>query len=69
MNDSEILKELNSIKKIIFDLVMRVDNNGVNMHNASISDITDVQEAVTDLMYNQINDEILNWKDDYYGKD
>jgi len=30
------------------------------MHNASTSDITDIQEAVSDIMYNQINDEILN---------
>jgi hypothetical protein len=41
-------------------IIRRVDNNSVNMHNASTSDITDIQEAVSDIMYNQINDEILN---------
>jgi hypothetical protein len=60
MNDSQILKELNSIKLIMSDIIRRVDNNSVNMHNASTSDITDIQEAVSDIMYNQINDEILN---------
>lgn len=53
-----IREEFDKIEKFLADMNERQDTNCKKLHSVSESDIADLQEAYSDLIYNDINDEL-----------
>jgi len=57
--DEEIVKEFKRHQELLNKKVKEQSDYTEQLHGESTADITDLQEAVTDEMYSQINNEIL----------
>lgn len=57
--DVEVVKEFKNHQEMLNEKAKEQSDYTEQLHNESTADITDLQEAVTDEMYNQINNEIL----------
>ena len=54
-----IKKEISALWDKINDISKQLSGFSDMLHAQSQSDITDLQEATTDIIFNQINDELL----------
>jgi len=57
--DEEIVKEFKRHQELLNKKAKEQSDYTEQLHGESTADITDLQEAVTDEMYSQINNEIL----------
>lgn len=57
--DEEIVKEFKRHQEMLNEKAKEQSDYTEQLHGKSTADITDLQEAVTDEMYSQINNEIL----------
>ena len=57
--DVEVVKEFKNHQEMLNEKAKEQSDYTEQLHSESTADITDLQEAVTDEMYNQINNEIL----------
>lgn len=55
----EVMQEISALWDKINDMSKLESDFSGMLHRQSQSDITDLQEATTDIMFNQINDELL----------
>lgn len=57
--DESIVKEFKKHQEMLNNKAKEQSDYTEQLHSESVADITDLQEAVTDEMYEQINREIL----------
>lgn len=55
----DVMQEISALWDKINDISKLESDFSGMLHGQSQSDITDLQEATTDIMFNQINDELL----------
>ena len=57
--DESVVKEFKKHQEMLNAVAKEQSDYTVQLHSESVTDITDLQEAVTDELYEQINKEIL----------
>lgn len=57
--DESVVKEFKKHQEKLNEVAKEQSDYAEQLHSESVADITDLQEAVTDEMYEQINREIL----------
>lgn len=57
--DESVVKEFKKHQEMLNETAKEQSDYTEQLHSESVADITDLQEAVTDEMYEQINKEIL----------
>jgi len=55
----DVVKEFKKHQEMLNEKAKEQSDYTEQLHNESVSDITDLQEAVTDELYEQINREVL----------